>query len=537
MDSTSGATYNWTGPNSFTSHLQNPAINNVVVTDSGNYTVVDTVAGCVSPSSVTHVSIAPSLSTPILSSNSPLCLGDTLKITSSSVGSTYTWNGPNGFTSNSQNPVLPNIAYADSGYYKVVVSSGSCSAGPDSIRVSVGAVPATPVASSNSPVCPGSPINLDASSTVGASYTWAGPNSYSSNQQNPTIANAAPNKSGAYIVVARIGSCNSAPDTVNVSVGSAGALTGVTSNSPVCLGSTLNLLAPSVNGITYSWTGPNSFSDTAQNPTLANIASSDSGNYMVVAHYGNCTSAPDTVHVAVNPLPVPVLTASPTTICSNDSSHICVTQSYIHYQWNGIVDTTQCVYAFAAGNYYVTVTDPNGCTAQSSQQNSVSISVYAVSSVSIIEKGDTLATFGGSGYQWFRNDTLISGATQSTYIVPVTGAYSVELTDTNGCNASSSQVPVTITNVGISEVNASFKLSVYPNPASGSFNVVYTGADDKNIQLNMFNILGQSIKQENLSFSNDKNKSIDISGLPKGVYLLQFMQQGGQLLTEKMIVQ
>ena len=41
---------------------------------------------------------------------------------------TYSWTGPNGFTSTSQRPVIYNITTANSGAYKVTITSSSCGA-------------------------------------------------------------------------------------------------------------------------------------------------------------------------------------------------------------------------------------------------------------------------------------------------------------------------------------------------------------------------------------------------------------------------
>ena len=65
------------------------------------------------------------------SSNSPatnpICAGQTLNLTSTGLsGATYAWTGPNGFTSNLQNPTLPNAGFNASGVYTVVVNVGKC---------------------------------------------------------------------------------------------------------------------------------------------------------------------------------------------------------------------------------------------------------------------------------------------------------------------------------------------------------------------------------------------------------------------------
>jgi hypothetical protein len=57
----------------------------------------------------------------------PLCAGQTLNLTSTGLaGASYYWTGPNGFTSNLQNPNIPNVSVLDTGTYTVVVTVGKC---------------------------------------------------------------------------------------------------------------------------------------------------------------------------------------------------------------------------------------------------------------------------------------------------------------------------------------------------------------------------------------------------------------------------
>ncbi|MBD8081914.1 T9SS type B sorting domain-containing protein [Chryseobacterium caseinilyticum] len=76
-------------------------------------------------------------STGIVSSNSPICTNSTLNLTASG-GTTYSWTGPNGFTSNLQNPTIPNASSANAGVYTCAISgSGSCD-GSFTVNVVIG---------------------------------------------------------------------------------------------------------------------------------------------------------------------------------------------------------------------------------------------------------------------------------------------------------------------------------------------------------------------------------------------------------------
>ncbi len=58
--------------------------------------------------------------------NGPLLeVGNTIQLTSSG-GTSYSWTGPNSFTSTQQNPVIPNAQTNNSGIYTVTVANGSC---------------------------------------------------------------------------------------------------------------------------------------------------------------------------------------------------------------------------------------------------------------------------------------------------------------------------------------------------------------------------------------------------------------------------
>ncbi|QMU30434.1 discoidin domain-containing protein [Adhaeribacter radiodurans] len=74
---------------------------------------------------------------------------------------------------------------------------------------------------------------------------------------------------------------------------------------PVNTGETLKLKANYVEGVTYSWTGPNDFTSNLQNPTIPNATAVNAGEYTVVANSGTCSTTPITVTAVVNaPLPV-----------------------------------------------------------------------------------------------------------------------------------------------------------------------------------------------------------------------------------------
>ncbi|MDR1544492.1 MAG: immunoglobulin domain-containing protein [Prevotellaceae bacterium] len=76
--------------------------------------------------------------TPPASCNGPLCLGETLQLsaqTSSITGVVYNWTGPNGFTSNLQNPTIPNVTQANAGTYTLIITTSTETGNPTTTEV------------------------------------------------------------------------------------------------------------------------------------------------------------------------------------------------------------------------------------------------------------------------------------------------------------------------------------------------------------------------------------------------------------------
>ena len=64
------------------------------------------------------------------------------------------------------------------------------------------------------------------------------------------------------------------------------------SNSPVNPGQTLQLTAATVAGATYSWTGPNGFVSTDQNPSIPTVTTVAAGTYSLTISINGCIAAP-----------------------------------------------------------------------------------------------------------------------------------------------------------------------------------------------------------------------------------------------------
>ena len=133
----------------------------------------------------------------------------------------------------------------------------------------------------------------------------------------------------------------------------------ISSNSPLPLGSNIELTCTSADS--YSWTGPNGFTSSAQNPTISSAELSNSGIYTVTVVTGTCT-ATATTNVVVNP---PAVLVAHYPFCGNAND---VTNNANNGTVNGATLTTDhfgnanSAYSFDGINNYITV--PNSTALQ-----------------------------------------------------------------------------------------------------------------------------------------------------------------------------
>lgn len=251
----------------------------------------------------------------------PACEGQDLNLTATNVANgQYSWTGPNGFVSNVQNPQLTNVTPAMAGQYIVTALNpmNNCSS-ISSVNVFVFATPASPIVANDGPVCEGTALNLTADPVPGATYDWTGPNGFTSNLQNPTIASALITAAGDYSCTVTLNTCPSLPSITTAVINAYPTTPAPTSNSPLCAGDDLQLNTPAVVGATYEWTNPAGIVFSAlQSPTILASQPAQSGTYSLRVQVNGCWSLAGTVDVVIYPIPPTPVLASNSPVCQFD---------------------------------------------------------------------------------------------------------------------------------------------------------------------------------------------------------------------------
>ncbi len=171
---------------------------------AGQYyvTVIDS-SGC----SVTDTAdLGAAITSPAASNTGPYCTGQTILLYTPSGDLTYSWSGPNGFTSSQQSMGIDSATTAMAGVYKVTVTAaGNCTT-TDSTIVVVDTIPVASITATASGVCIGHRDTLTA--TGGTQYLW------STAETTASIIVFPYETTTYYVTVTNAGGCASVADTV-----------------------------------------------------------------------------------------------------------------------------------------------------------------------------------------------------------------------------------------------------------------------------------------------------------------------------------
>ncbi len=116
----------------------------------------------------------------------------------------------------------------------------------------------------------------------------------------------------------------------------------------------------------------------------------------------------------------------------------------------------------------------------------------------------------GTSYQWYLNNTPISGATAQNYTPTANGKYKVRIQNCNNCFSTSPEIENITTGNHETAPNA---FNIFPNPSSGIVTLQLLASEAA--ELNLFNALGENILTKVI---REGMQEVDLSDKPKGVY-------------------
>jgi PKD repeat protein len=429
---------------------------------AGDYTVIVTDSnGCSTTSANVAFTIANNPTVSINEADTTVCAGITLTSTATAGSGTisYQWQESNVDISGATDSTY--MASATGSYTVIVTNSFGCTATSSAVSVTVVAAPVVSITGASS-VCVGDSTTLTASATAGSGnitgYQWQESSVDISGETDSTYVATT---SGMYtVIVTNSNGCSTTSASFTFTVSNNPAISINEADTTVCAGIILTSTATAGSGtITgYQWQ-ESSVDLTGETDSTLNVTASGSYTVVVTNSFG-CTATSAAVSVTVNAAPT-VSISGATYICAGDSatltaSAIAGSGNITSYQWQessvDITGATDSTYnASTAGNYTVIVTNSNGCSTTSlsfsfTVENLPTVSITGAAPVcagdSVMltaSSGDTIAT-----YQWQLNGSDIVGANDSTYQAMAAGDYTVIVTNSAGCSATSSIATITV---------------------------------------------------------------------------------------------
>ncbi len=397
----SNFTFEWTGPDNFSSTQANPILTGIDENSSGEYNLIATSNGCSFEGSL-QIDVELFDSPEIFSNLTTICNGEELLINTNSFTEIveYFWFegiSPNGtLISRTDGPSLILNPTEGTHLYYVEVRGDNCNSNPsNTLEILVTTPPAAEISDPFITTCVGEDIVLMTDVfNPNLEYEWSGPNNYMSSGQFPdVIENITESNQGTYTLITKEGECISDTATAQVIVFPQPTLPIITGESIYCEGQSAVLTVPNVaNGTNYQWFNEGIFYSAGSSNSLLipSISQSESGEWTVIAEVGICNSdTSETFFVNIeSTLSIGATNNGP--VCEGDS--ITLTTSFIPnaiYRWtdpNGTVVEGRIVTVLAeSGVYTVEVTTDSNCSASTTTVVEVGLrpTITAVSNTSL----------------------------------------------------------------------------------------------------------------------------------------------------------
>ncbi len=490
-------TYNWTGPNSFTSTDANPIIPNVGIDNSGTYTLTMTgESGCTSTGTL-FVNIS-SVDAPLINTaSSTVCQVDGITLTTSAANCTdlaYQWfeivsrEAPledtimQVGTSTIPSFTIENPTAGRHSYYLIVQCSDCSSLGSEVVSITVFDVPAAITSDPLINICEGEMIVLSSPLTdQTCTYSWVGPGFTADLPTPAPILNATTANEGVYTLVVSKNGCTSEEAFTVVSIIDRPAKPNIIneSGSIICEDSPLVLKTDILNANTYTWTNTSSFATfttTAPELRLDTAKVIDAGNWTVSVEAMNCPSeSSDIVEVQIetNPSGTPFFAGA---ACAGESFQLNVNPivAGAGYEWiapDGTVFFGTNPEVPVENTYTLNITSANGCVTT----RTLSIDVKTTPVITtlfdsgdadpcIIPEGTNIqliadvfpANDGTYTYTWTTPDgTQMAPILDSVFTIPnaiaadVNGTYALVVNTGDGCASNPATNLVEVTDIPV----------------------------------------------------------------------------------------
>lgn len=260
------------------------------------------------------------------------CYGGTMQLNAQEItGATYSWNGPNGFTSTQGNPSIPNVTFSNSGTYSCSITVGGQASDPMSIIIDI--LPSLNANFSNdNNIC----VGVGTSFTGTETTTPAGHNNsitervWDFGDGTPTVSGAnvthTYNTAGTYTVTYTIKAENQSGaicEDVKTKTVTVNDLPNADAGNDININfqNQATLTATTVNGASYMWQPAEKISGNPSNQTVITEPLTESTTFTLTVTKNGCSSQ-DQVTVYVGDAMTATATIAEDEICEGNSTTV-----------------------------------------------------------------------------------------------------------------------------------------------------------------------------------------------------------------------
>lgn len=452
----------------------------------------------------------------------PICFGDRIILRAQNVNARFFWTGPNGFTSNEQNPVISNASKDNEGLYVLYVQAaeqaGGCISDTATTYIRVSEPEEISITSDDPLVLlEGGEANLAVEAVDGSTYSWSRNGQMISGATNTSLAVT---EAGTYVATIQ-----NETGCIRQSAGLQVAMAEMTIPGEVCLNEALQVaVSPeSLNGqtIRYRW----NFGDgtASRNGSTLSHAYTQAGTYTVRLEVLTADNGvADSYSREVTIVGIPELIIEPSgnpNLCPDAQVTLQASEGFSAYAWEH-GESGRSLTVTEPGTYTLNATTENGCveTASISVADAENPEATIDASGDQVALGDTLqlTARGGVDYRWSPGASLSDSTIANPIARPLlTTTYSCIVTNAEGC-----QTTVTYT------VQVDRTLDVAPNKAftpngDGRNDTWYIERMDlyPDCTLSLYDRQGARLHEvPNYSNAYGWDGTINGSPLPDGVY-------------------
>ncbi len=431
---------------------------------------------------------------------------------------TYAWSPQTDLTNaSSANPTANPITSTT--YTLTVSQGGAACTGTSTITVNIIAPQLINITPSGMiTICDGQTIPISASSGF-TNYSWNTPLGIQTGQ------NIIANSPGFYSV--------SAFDANNCTASSLQLAINPILLNPISVNVDGNLvLCPGDNVLLTAEAGLNNY-QWSNGPNAQSVSITTSGTYSVTAQNTNgCSLSSEDIVITDSPsFTVTFSPVGPIEVCEGEEVVLVAQSGYSNYLWSdGTIGETLIV--SQAGDYSLSASNENGCIETSTSTNvfytNLPLADFTFSQTfnTEYEVEFTNNSNNADTYEWNFGGNNTSNQANPIFIFAYDNIWPVTLIISNNCGYDTLTLDVSVIKNSINDLSGFESILLSPNPGNNFLQLSGLVLVNKNIVLNIYDLLGRLLISKSLNLNGGFSEIIETTELTKGIYTITFNCNG-----------